>query len=232
MEDKIKNGLIIALIVIIGLFGLFGGKAVKKFKAEVATLKYDKTSLQTQVAMRDDKIKVTEGKLEAQERRSDSLDKVVAKKDKIISGISQDLNEALSQLNGITADSSYQFLQKMAYNYPGVLKFLFNELQIKYIHTDYLVARSSEKIIPVYKEALATCKLNLTEKDSIEAGLKTVIGLQKENLADCQKINQDNDKIIKDTEKQRDKEKHRKNFWRFTSAVSTSVVIILAVFVL
>jgi predicted metal-dependent phosphoesterase TrpH len=229
MKEDIKNGLIIALIVIIGLFGIFGGKAVKKFQQEISGLKYNKTSLQTQIALREDKIKVVEGKFEAQERRSDSLDKVVAKKDKIIAGISQDLNEALSQLNGITADSSYQFLQKVAYNYPGALKFLFNELQIKYIHTDYLIARSSEKIIPVYKEAIATCKLNLSEKDSIEAGLKTVIGLQKENIADCQKINQDNDKIIKDTERQRDKEKHRKNFWRFATSVTTITTIIFAI---
>ncbi len=229
MKNKIKNILIIALIIIIGLFGLFGGKAVKKFKEEVATLKYDKTSLQTQINMRDDKIKVVEGKLEAQERKSDSLDKVVIKKEKIIAGLSKDLTDALSQLNGISSDSSYQFLQKIAYAFPGTLKYLFNELQVRGIHSDYLTARNSEKIIPVYKEALNTCKLNLTEKDSITMGLRQIIVLQKENLADCQKINQDNDKIIKDTEKQMKKEVRRKGFWRFSASVTTITTIIFAI---
>jgi hypothetical protein len=49
-------------------------------------------------------------------------------------------------------------------------------------------------------------------------------------LNTCEKINTDNDKIIRDTEKQRDKEARRKNFWRFGTAVMTGVTIVLAVF--
>lgn len=229
-KDKVKTGLIVVLIVLIGAFAFFGGKAVKKFKEEIAILKYDKTVLQTQIAFRDTQIKNEQAKVTAQEARSDSLTKVLAIKERIIAGITQDLNKALAQLNGITSDSSYQFLQKVAYNYPGVLKFLFNELQIRYIHSDFLTARNSEKIIPAYKEAIEVCKLNLIQKDSIEAGLKKVIGLQKQNLTDCTKVNQDNDNIIKDVEKQRDKERRRKNFWRFSASVATGVAIVLAVF--
>jgi hypothetical protein len=81
----------------------------------------------------------------------------------------------------------------------------------------------------VYKETIATCKLNLTERDSLALGLKKIIKLQKQNIADCQKINTDNDKIIKDAEKERNAEKRRKNFWRFTTSVTTITTIIFAI---
>jgi hypothetical protein len=111
-----------------------------------------------------------------------------------------------------------------------VLKYLFNELQIKGIHGDYLKARNADKIIPVYKEQIANCTMQLSEKDGIATGLNNIIASKDQQLANCTKINQDNDKIIKDTEKQRDKEKRRKNFWRFTTAVTTTTAVILAVF--
>lgn len=230
MSAKVKNGLIIALIVIIGLFGLFGGRTVKRYQKEIASLKYDKTSLQLQITNRELVIKFQQDSIKKLDAEKERIMVLFKAKDKQIVGLTADLNNALSQLNGITSDSSYQFLQHIAYNYPGALKYLFNELQIKYIHSDYLTARSSEKIIPVLTSQVNDCKVQFGIRDNIESGLKDVIGLQKQNLTDCQKINQDNDKIIKDTEKQRDKEKHRKNFWRFTASVATGVTIIVSVF--
>jgi hypothetical protein len=230
MKDKVKTGLIIVLIILIGLFGLFGGKAVKKYIKEIDSLKYEKTALQVQNALLTDNIKYEKAKNEKHQKTIDSCKVVFKKKDQIISGLSADLDSALAKLTGITSDSSYVFLQKVAYNYPGLLKYLFNELQVKGIHADYLKARSSEKIIPVYKEQIANCTLQLSEKDGIETGLNNIIANTNQQLSNCTKINQDNDKIIKDTEKQRNKEKHRKNFWRFTTAVTTTTTILLAVF--
>jgi hypothetical protein len=230
MKDKIKTGLIIVLIVMIGLFGLFGGKAVKKYVKEIDGLKYEKTALQVQNTLLSDNIKYEKAKNEKHQKTIDSCKIAFKQKDQVISGLTQDLNEALAKLNGISSDSSYIFLQKVAYNYPGVLKYLFNELQLKGIHGDYLKARNADKIIPVYKEQIANCAVQLSEKDGITTGLNNIIASKDQQLANCTKINQDNDKIIKDTEKQRDKEKRRKNFWRFTTAVTTTTAVILAVF--
>ena len=230
MKDKIKNYLIIALIVIIGLFGVFGGHKVKKFSEEIATLKYEKTALAVQNKLLDDKNKFIQAENKKHEATIDSCRIVFKQKDKIIAGLSADLDSALAKLDGITSDSSYQFLQEVAYKYPGLLKYLFNETQIRHIHADYLKARNSEQIIPVYKEQLNNCKVQLSEQDAIQSGLNKIIENKGLQLANCEKINTDNEQIIKDTEKQRDKERHRKNFWRMTTGIVTGVAVVLGAF--
>lgn len=231
-RDKVKNGLIIVLVILIVIGGIFGGKAIRKYQSEILGLKYDKVALKTQNALLEDKIKVEQAKVSVRDKKIDSCMVVFNRKDRKIAGLSADLDSALAKLNGITSDSSYIFLTQVAYNFPGVLKYLFNELQIKSIHADYLKARNSEKIIPEYREQVANCKVQILERDGIEAGLKTIIDTKGQQLANCEKINQDNDKIIKDTERQRDKERRRKNFWRFSASVATGVAVILGAFVL
>ena len=230
--NKIKNGLIGFLLILIVLFAFFGGKKVTKYAEEIGLLKYSNTSLETQKAFLETQIKVVQRKVEQRDRVIDSYMIEFKKKDRVIAGITSDLDAALAKLNGITSDSSYQFLQQIAYNYPGILKYLFNELQIRHIHTDYIKARNSEKIIPAYVEQVANCTFQLSERDSIEIGLKKAIRYQREALTACETVNNNKDTIIKDTEKQRDKEKHRKNFWRFGASVSAGVAIVLALFVL
>lgn len=231
-KNKWKNYLIVALIAIMVLFGILGGKRVQRYRDEVNGLKMAKTtltlqneSLNKQVRMKNDTIKKKDFKIL-------ELMALFKAKDKQITEIIGERDVALAKLNGITADSSYQFLINVAYNYPSVLKFLFNEIQVKYIHSDYITARSSEKIIPAMTAQLNNAKEQFIVRDNIESELKNVNELQNQTLANCEKINQDNDKIIKDTEKQRDKERHRKNLWRFTSAVAGSVAVILSAFVL
>jgi hypothetical protein len=226
MKSKIQSGIIIVLIIIIGIGVFFGTKAVKRYVKEIDALKYENTALELKITQRDVQIKFEEAKVKNLDRKVDSLNKVFVVKDKIIAGITADLNKALSQLNGITSDSSYIFLQKIAYAFPGTLQYLFNSTQIKYIHSDYLTARTSEKLIPAYQSQIATCKVNLTTRDSIEMGLKKVIDLQKFNLADCKQMNDNKDTIIKDTEKQREAEARRKRFWRNVS-IGTSAIAVL-----
>lgn len=228
-KDKIKNYLIIALVVIIVLFGFFGGRKVKKFSEEIATLKYEKTALTVQNKLLEDDNKFIRGQNEKHQATIDSCKVVFKQKDKVIAGLSADLDSALAKLTGITSDSSYIFLQRVAYAFPGTLEYLFNALQVKGIHADYLKARNSEQIIPVYKEQIANCKVQLLEKDGIEAGLNKIIENKGLQLANCEKINTDNEQIIKDVEKERNKERHRKNFWRLTTGIATGVAIVLGV---
>lgn len=229
-KNKIKNVLIIVLIVLIGLFGLFGGKRVIRYQKELALLKYDNTGLNIQIIKRDNEIKFEQQKLKDRDRKIDSMNKMFMVKDNQIIGLNAKLDSALVHLEGITSDSSYIFLQRVAYNFPGTMKYLFNALQIHGIHADYLIPRSLEKTTPIYKEQILNCKIQFMVRDSIELGLKKVIGFQQLNLTDCQEINQNDQVIIKDTEKQRDKERRRKNFWRFSASVMTGVAIIVSVF--
>lgn len=229
-KDKLKNYFIIALVVLIGLLGAFGGRAVSKYRQEVAILKSNNSSLKLDNIKLDEKIWAKNDTIKKQNAEIERLMALFRAKDRQIGQLRADLDSALVWLNFITADSSYEFLQFEAYNYPGVLKYLFNEPQIKHIHSDYLVARNSEQIIPVLTSQINNCKEQFAVRDSIAYSLKQVSEWQKQQLANCEKANKNSDQIIKDTEKQRDKEKHRKNFWRFTSAVATGVAVVLAVF--
>jgi len=230
MKDKIKNGLIIVLIVLIGLLGLFGGKAVVKYQKEIEELRYNNAALSTQKVLVELQIKFLQDTVKRKDAEIEKLMVIFRAKDKEISGITAELNDALARLTGITNDESYQFLQQIAYNFPGDMSYLFNAFQVKGIHADYLVARNSEKVIPVMTSQLNNAKEQFQIRDSVENVLKRVIKIQKQNLTNCEKINTNNDTIIKDTEKQRDKEMRRKNFWRFTTAVSTGVLIVVSVF--
>jgi len=228
MKDKVKNILIIALIVIIGLLGFFGGRKVVEYQEEIGLLKLSKKSLEEQITKRDVMIQDQKDTIEKKDAKIESLMLIFRSKDRQIAELTTEVDLALEWLDFITADSSYIFLQEVAYNYPGALKYLFNELQIKYIHADYLKARSSERIIPVMTSQINNCKEQFEVRDSEANALKSIVVLQEQNLADCKQINDNNDKIILDTEKQRDKERRRKNFWRFTTAVTTTTTIILA----
>ena len=228
MKDKVKNILIIALIVIIGLLGFFGGRKVVEYQEEIGLLKLSKKSLEEQITKRDVMIQDQKDTIEKKDAKIESLMLIFRSKDRQIAELTTEVDLALEWLDFITADSSYIFLQEVAYNYPGALKYLFNELQIKYIHADYLKARSSERIIPVMTSQINNCREQFEVRDSEANALKSIVVLQEQNLADCKQINDNNDKIILDTGKQRDKERRRKNFWRFTTAVTTTTTILLA----
>jgi len=229
MKEKIKNGLIVVLVILIVLFGFFGGRKVIKYQQEINSLKLENRGLNADIAKRDVAIEAEQTKVKAREKTIDSLMLVFRAKDIKISGLTGELNDALAKLNGITSDESYLFLTKVAYNYPGLLEYLFNETQIRQIHADYLRARNMEKIIPVYESQIANCKTQFLERDRVEIGLRNVIDLKELNLADCQKVNQNSQTVIKDTEKQRDKERGRKGFWRATSAVLVGAAIVLGI---
>lgn len=230
MKETLKNVLIIALIVIIGLFGVFGGKRITKYADEIKALTSEKNTLVAQNKSLEAQNTIIADKNKQYEKTVDSAKVEFKKKDEVIKALSAGLDSALAKLDGITSDSSYQFLQLIAYNYPGELKYLFNALQLKGIHGDYLKARNSEKIIPEYKAQVDNCKFQLAEKDKIEAGLNAIIGNKDTQLANCEQVNKDNEQIIKTTEQERDAERRRKGFWRFTTSVATAAAVIVAVF--
>lgn len=230
MKEKIKSGLIIALAILIVLVAIFGGSKVKKYVQDIRDLKYANKTLEMQKAFLETQVKFEQAKVEKRDSTIDSCMVVFKKKDKQIASLSADLTTALDKLEGITSDSSYIFLTQVAYNYPGLLSYIFNENQIKRIHADYLRARSADKIIPVYEQAIANCKFQMTERDSIEAGLKRIVLLRNKELDLCEQANANKDIIIKDTEKQKEKAERRKGFWRSSAGIMTGVAVIVAVF--
>ena len=228
--DKLKNGLIIALVVLIGLLGIFGGSKVKKYVDDIKDLKYTNKTLEMQKAYIETQVKIEQAKVEKRDSTIDSCMVVFKKKDKQIAGLSRYLDSALAKLSGITSDSSYRFLTEIAYAFPGTMEYLFNALQVKGIHTDYLKARSADKIIPVYQQSIENCKFQLTERDSVETALKRIVELRNTELDNCEQVNANNQDIIKKTEEQLLKAERRKGFWRATTGIAAGVAILVAAF--
>ena len=230
MKENIKTGLIIALVILIVLVGIFAGSRIKKYAQDISDLKSANKALSEQKAITAAQVKVEQATIERRDATIDSCMVVFKKKEKQIAGLSSDLSDALAKLEGITSDSSYIFLTQVAYNYPGLLSYIFNENQIRRIHADYLKARSADKIIPVYEQSIANCKFQLTERDSIEAGLRRIVQLRNTELDNCEQVNANNQDIIKNTEKQLLKAERRKGFWRATTGIATGVAILVAAF--
>ena len=226
-----KNWVIIVLVVVLGLVGLFGGKKVYRYSSEIDRLSYEKFALYRQITERDIKILLEQGKVRAKKATIDSCMAEFRKKDKKIGQLEKNLTDALDQLEGISNDSCYIFLTRMAYNYPGLLSYIFNENQIKAIHGDYLRARSAEQVIPELKLQIGNCLVQFKERDELVKNQDNIITLQDKNLQDCKQINIDNDKIIKDQDKTIAKERWSKNVWRvIASAEPAGLAVILVIF--
>ena len=170
-----KNWILIALVVILGLVGIFGGKAVSKYNEEIGALRFDKNRLERQIIDRENKIKIEQRKVVVKQSIIDSCMQEFVLKNRKIKELQGNLDDVLGQLEGITSDSSYIFLTQIAYNYPGILKYLFNELQVKAIHGDYLRARSAEKVIPALTAQMRNCTFQFLERDSLAQSLKRLL---------------------------------------------------------
>ena len=226
LKDK-KNWIIIALLIIVVIGGIFGGKAVTKFNEDIATLKYANKGLGMQIIDRDLQIKAEQNRANKKQTTIDSCMIAFKSKDKKIRELEKDLDSALAQLDGITSDSSYVFLTTIAYNFPGTMEYLFNSYQVKGIHADWIKARGMEKIIPQLKNQISNCEYQFGVRDSLVKHLNKIVDLQDKNLKDCSQMNENNKAVITDLEKTRDKEKRRKGFWRTVAAIEPVIFVVL-----
>ena len=231
LTDDRKNWIIVILIILIMIMGLISGIVVSRFKAEIESLKTDRNDLAAQIDIRNEKIEEMIEVVLEKDRIIDSLMLVFKAQGKTIGILTMERDELLDKLIVINSDSSYVFLQEIAYNYPGVLEYMFNALQVKGIHADWIRARSAENIIPELNLQIENCKLQFTIRDSTEKALKEIISFHEYNLDDCQKINEKNGRIISDLEKIANKEQRSKNFWRFTAAIEPVAIAVIVVLI-
>lgn len=226
LKDK-KNWIILLLLIVVVIGGIFGGNAVTKFNEDIAVLKYANKGLELQISDRELQIKAEHNRAEKKQTTIDSCIIAFEKKDKKIKELEKQRDNALIQLTGITSDSSYVFLTQIAYDYPGFLKYLFNESQIRAIHADWIVARSSERVIPELKGQVNDCRIAFVQTDSLVKHLNKIVDLQNKNLKDCSQINENDKAVIADIEKTVEKEKRRKGLWRTIAAIEPVILVVL-----
>jgi len=130
-------------------------------------------------------------------------------------------------LLNMPADSSYKFLNEIAYPYPGEQRFRFNEPQVKNIHKDYLENVELTGLVAILENQLVNC-----EKIGDNADSLAVSFMNSFNVAQGQKVNLE--KIVTNTEEKAtlykdalDKTYKGRNFWRTTTAIGSVIILIL-----
>lgn len=223
--NKIKNILIVVLFSAIGLMFLFGGKKAGKFEADIAYMKGQNAMLEQKIIEKDSLIASENCRIDSLKKVNDSLQlqagKLSAEKQKAI----KQRDEALAQLQTISTDSSYLFLQSVAYNFPGTLRYLFNELQVRGIHSDFIKLQTSEKIIYTLEKQANNCGLRVKNLEDISAGFENNILLKDANIADYKSIIENDSLMISDLDKTARKERNRKNFWRSTTGITVLILL-------
>ena len=130
-------------------------------------------------------------------------------------------------LLNMPADSSYKFLNEVAYNYPGEKKYPFNDPQVKNIHADYLENASLIGLVATLEDQLVNCERIGENSDSLalsfQKSYKTA-EKQRDNLTDVVKNTQEKADLYK---AEVNKNKRGKKFWRTTSGVLSVIAIIL-----
>lgn len=213
------------IIIILGLAAYIGGRRFEKLNGEISFLKGENSSLKTDIKARDNEIKKEKDRADSIVIKLQTLqaDYVLLEREKI--KIARDLEKALAELNHITTDSSYIFLQKVAYNFPGTLRYLFNELQVRGIHRTFVELQSSNHMISTLENEIENCNKQVEDHEKLKASLENMISNLNENADDYEKIVAKDSVIIRDQGKLIKKTNRRKNFWETTTGALGLVVI-------
>lgn len=225
MSTTFRWIVLIICAVVIGFLGNAGYKHFEKKAKQIAFLEGENSMLKKDVAVRNNEIAQEKNKVDSLKLVVAALQKdfktMTAEKEKI----SKELKQTLIELNGITSDSSYIFLQRIAYDFPGTLKYLFNELQVRGIHKTFVELQASTHLINNLESQVINCSQQVQNHEKIENGLGNIIDALNENVDDYKDIVENDSLIIRDQGKLIKSEHRRKNFWRTTTGASILVII-------
>ena len=222
--------IIIALLTVALIAGsFFTVSKVDTLAQEADSLKIENTGLLGQIAERDSLLFVLNKDTAYLSYTIDSLNSVFVSKERYIRLLKTQRDEALAKLSGITADSTYQFLQNVAYKLPGELKYKFSDNQIKEIHQDYEVAKNAETLIPAMSDEIEICQAEIGHFTILTGDLRKTIDLQSANINDYKGIMANDSTIIDAQRRVIVKEVRRKNFWKITTGVVTLIGTILII---
>lgn len=131
-------------------------------------------------------------------------------------------------INNIPIDSSYKYLNQVAYPYLGERKYPFNEPQIKGIHKSYAQNLIYTILVDTLDSQLRNCEMTNAIKDTIVNSLNRTV-----KVMELQKVN--TDKILGNYAQKEDlyikenkKVKRHVIFYQITTGVAVIVALIIA----
>lgn len=183
-------------------------------------------------------LKETADALIAEQRSRDSLMRVIHNQDKIIDSqkdtikkLEIEKQKIVEDLLKIPVEESYKFLQTEAYPYTGILKFPFNEPQVKGIHLTFLEHQNLEKQVISLGTLTKEQEQMIALKESEAQILKRQFGLTKQSIESYQELAKNNVEIIETYEKQNKQLTKQAKFYRTALPIGTGIGFILGIII-
>lgn len=229
--DRVKTIGIIILLVLFGISIFNNGCSRSEFETmveKVTGLNVQNDILQKDIKLRDsillakqDSITLLEQKIILSKKRERELE---SDNDKL----RKDYDDIASDLIEISSDSSYSFLDHVAYPYKGVKKYPFNEVQVKGIHRTYLEHQGLLALNDNLNEQKDELYHQIYLKDSLATETYSTMSLMKSNREDLEEVIVNKDEEIKINEKALKKAKRRKIFGMIGVGTASLIIGFLA----
>jgi len=140
-SSKVKNisiGFLIVLFVVVSIMNGCNKRKSEELFKKTTKLELENDLLKRQVEETDLEIakrqKIQDSLMLAYDIKTRELDNLKKNYGKL----KVEFEDLKNQVSTVTADESYEFLDKIAYPYTGVKRFQFNEPQVKGIHLTWL----------------------------------------------------------------------------------------------
>ena len=137
-----------------------------------------------------------------------------------ISTLKTDNSKLRLDAEKVSSDSSYAFLDKTAYPYPGEKKYPFNEAQVKEMHLNFIDNIACMGVLSESENLISNLEEQLILKDKQLEYLESSLYLSTENLKISESIISNKDEEIDIQNKRIRKEKGRTLFWKIVAGVA------------
>lgn len=229
--NRLKGlGFIIALVCLIIFISVNG---CQKRHAELLIEKITGLNVRNDILQQNNKEldkKLADEKLwrELYEQKFKELDSEKERLEKENTKLRNKLSGISDWLLNITADSSYSFLTKIAYPYPGDLKFRFNEPQVKGIHKSYLENTLLTTLVDTLQKQVDNCEARVETKDLMYISANKSIEMMEDKQDNFNQIvgnyAEKEDLYIKEVNKL----KRQKFFYKVTTGIGIALALIIA----
>jgi hypothetical protein len=132
-------------------------------------------------------------------------------------------------VNDLPIDSSYDYVNKIAYPFPGEQKYPFNEDQVKGIHSGFLQNIKLISLTDLQEKQIQNYQLqvDIANKLAKSYGNSLTLCMQQKGLDSTmiKNLTDKSDLLTKDNKKLT----RRRNFWRTSSFIELGAIIILSI---
>jgi len=233
--DNARTILIVLLVILFIVSACINGWQRNKMNelfSNITGIKIENRILEKSIAKKTGTISEQEKEINTLNFQRDSLSYIIDSLKNDIKLKEKEKNKNPKEIIDIPADSSYQFLNEVAYPYPGMPEYPFNEAQVKNIHLTYNENIDLELINSMLYSLVGKYESQDKIEDSIIVKQKENLYLALENQKEYKKIVNNHKEIIKKLEERNKKNEKRKKLWRTLTTGTTAGLIILTLIII